>query len=664
MILPMRGMRPEDVYALKGVSDPRLDPSGTTVAYVVWEIDREANEYRGNIWFAPVDGSSEPRRFTTGEKRDGQPRWSPDGSRLAFTSSRAEEEPGQLFMLPVAGGGEALRLTRLKEDVVDIAWSPDSRTIAFSSRLRDEAYEHEEDERRRPPRRITRLLYKLDDVGWTVDRRKQLFVVPADGSDEPRRLTEGEYENAQPAWSPDGTRLAFVSARTEHWDLDLVEDIYLVGSEGGEPERLTDATASCGSPVWSPDGRQIAYEYTPDPFSWPRHTQIAVIDVATREWRVLTGDLDLQCGPYPQLRIPAWDGDRIVFAVEVAGRVHVYEVQADGSRAPKALVEGDRVVRGYDVRGDAVVHASSTATTFPELYVGESRVTDVTGDFAERLIAPEPFTARSADGTEVDAWLVRPAGFEEGKRYPVLLSIHGGPFSQYVTGFFDEFQVYAGAGYAVVYSNPRGSSGYSEEWGRAIRGPLDGGGPGWGSVDYEDVMAVMDEALERFDSLDPERTGVLGGSYGGFMTSWIVGHTNRFQAACSERAVNNLYTAAGSSDIFWAFKGYVGTFAHEAVQEWLELSPALYADGIETPLLIMHSEDDLRCNVEQAEHLFVTMRLLGKVVELVRFPGESHELSRSGSPIHRVQRFELLLDWFDRYLQRQPDRLSASTAQA
>ena len=177
-------------------------------------------------------------------------------------------------------------------------------------------------------------------------------------------------------------------------------------------------------------------------------------------------------------------------------------------------------------------------------------------------------------------------------------------------------------------------------------------------------MAVMDEALDRFDFLDPERTGVMGGSYGGFMTSWIVGHTNRFQAACSERAVNNLYSAAGSSDVFWAFKGYLGAFAHEAVQEWLERSPALYADAIETPLLILHSENDLRCNVEQAEHLFITMRLLGKEVELVRFPGESHELSRSGSPVHRVQRFEVLLDWFDRHLQRQPERLSASAAQA
>jgi dipeptidyl aminopeptidase/acylaminoacyl peptidase len=659
----MRGMRLEDVYALRGVSDPRLDPSGRTVAYVAWEIDREENEYRGNVWFAPVDSSSPPRRFTTGEKRDGQPRWSPDGSRLAFTSSRAEKEAGQLFVLPVSGGGEALRLTRLKEDVADVAWSPDGKTIAFTARVRDPDYDDDEDDRKRAPRRIKRLQYKLDNIGWTVERRAQIFVVDADGAGEPRQLTEGEYENGEPAWSPDGSQIVFVSARTEDWDIDLVSDLYVMPAGGGEPERLTDGSASCGSPAWSPDGRSIAYQYTPDPYNWPRHSQIAVIDVETREWRLLTESLGLQCGTYPPVREPIWVGRTIYFAVEDHGRVHVYSVPADGSAEPTLVVGGDRAVRGLDVNGDVVVHASSGPTTFAELYVGEERVTDVTGDFSDKLIAPEPFTARSADGTEVEAWLVRPADFEEGTRYPVLLNIHGGPFTQYVTSFFDEFQVYAGAGYAVVYANPRGSSGYSEDWGRAIRGPLEGGGPGWGTVDYEDLMAVMDEALERFDFLDPERTGVMGGSYGGYMTSWIVSHTDRFQAACSERAVNNLYTSAGSSDIFWAFKGYIGAYAHEAIDTWLDRSPALYAEAIETPLLILHSEGDLRCSVEQAEHLFIKMRLLGKEVELVRFPGESHELSRSGSPVHRVQRFELILEWFDRYLkasegspQREPAR--------
>jgi dipeptidyl aminopeptidase/acylaminoacyl peptidase len=266
------------------------------------------------------------------------------------------------------------------------------------------------------------------------------------------------------------------------------------------------------------------------------------------------------------------------------------------------------------------------------------------------LAEVERFTAASADGTEVDAWLVRPPGFDEDKHYPALLTIHGGPFTQYGTGFFDEVQVYAGGGYCVLFSNPRGGSGYSEAWGRAIRGPGGDGGPGWGTVDYEDLMGVVDTALERFPFLDRDRLGVLGGSYGGFMTSWVVGHTKRFKAALSERAVNHLISAFGSSDVFWIFERQFGGPMWENVDEWLRMSPATYAREIETPLLIVHSENDLRCNVEQGEHLFTLLRLLGKDVAMLRFPNESHELSRAGSPVHRVLRFEAILEWFGRYL--------------
>jgi dipeptidyl aminopeptidase/acylaminoacyl peptidase len=232
----------------------------------------------------------------------------------------------------------------------------------------------------------------------------------------------------------------------------------------------------------------------------------------------------------------------------------------------------------------------------------------------------------------------------------LLLNIHGGPFTQYGNGFFDEFQVFAGGGYAVVYSNPRGSSGYSEDWGRAIMGPGDDLGPGWGTVDYEDLIGVTDAALAQFDFCDPDRVGVIGGSYGGYMTSWIVGHTTRFKAACSERGVNNLVSMYGSSDIGWVFKAYHGVFVHDDPDLYLQLSPWTYAKEIETPLLILHSEQDLRCNIEQAEQLFTVLRLLKKDVELVRFPAETHELTRAGNPVHRVMRFELLLEWFDRHL--------------
>ena len=244
---------------------------------------------------------------------------------------------------------------------------------------------------------------------------------------------------------------------------------------------------------------------------------------------------------------------------------------------------------------------------------------------------------------------MRPPDFQAGRCYPVLLTIHGGPYTQYGNGFFDEVQVYARGGYVVLFSNPRGSSGYGEEWGRAIRGPGDGGS-GWGSVDYDDLMAVVDEALRRFDFCDGERLGVLGGSYGGYMTSWIVGHTKRFRAALSERAVNNLISEFGSSDLGWFSRAYTGVWPFEDLQPFIGQSPTTYATNITTPLLILHSEQDLRCNIEQGEHLFSILRILGREVEMVRFPAESHELTRSGAPVHRVQRFQIVLDWFARHL--------------
>ena len=646
----MAGMVPEDIYELTAVGDPRVSPDGRVAAVVVSRTERDANEYRSAIWLVPLDGSGRARQFTSGTKSDSMPRWSPDGTELAFVSNR-DTDSKQLFVISVGpAAGEPRRLTDLKEDVADVVWSPDGTRLAFSSRVRDPAYE-EEDERKRPPRRFTRHYYKLDTVGWTGDRRTHIFTVAADGSGRPVQLTDGDYENGDPTWSPDGSRIAFVSARDEYWDVEPVNDLFLVDARGGEPRRLTEGESVHDAPSWSPDGSLIACQWAPGGFDSPRHGRIAVVDAESGERRVLTADLDRNCAPYPRVRPPLWEGDAIIFALEDGGNTHVYRVAADGSAAPHVIVGGDQWVTGFDAAGGRLVYTASTPTSPGELYDGDRRLTDVARAFCDsrELVEPERFTATSGDGAEVEAWIMRPAGFEPGGRYPVLLNIHGGPFSQYGNKFFDELQIYAGAGYVVVYSNPRGSSGYSEEWGRAIRGPI-ADGPGWGSVDYEDLMAVTDEALRRFDFCDTERVGVMGGSYGGYMTSWIVGHTDRFRAAISERAVNNLFTEFGSSDFGWAFKSYTGAHAFEDPEAHLRHSPTTYAGNITTPLLIVHSENDLRCNVEQAEHLFTILRLLRREVEFVRFPAESHELSRSGSPVHRVMRFDIVLDWFSRHL--------------
>ncbi len=645
----MPGMSPQDVYELRGVADPRLSPDGARVAFVVWGIDKEANEYRSNIWLAPVDGSALPRPITFGEKRDADPRWSPDGRWLAFASNRADERM-QLYVMPGGEAGEPQKLTGLKGDVEQAAWSPDGSRLVFASRIPGPEYE-ETNEKKRPPRRIRRLQFKLDDEGWTVDRRRHLFVVPADGSEPPRQLTWGDCEDASPTWSPDGTKVVFVSARHDDWDITPITDIYVVDAGGGEPERVTGLDGECSSPSWSPDGSRIAYLFYPGVFDDPRHAQVAVVELATGERRILMGSLDRNCKPDPELREPIWDGDALIFAIEDHGNVPLYRVRADGSAEPEPVVKGEFVLAGYDAVAGSIVHALSTPTSLSELYFGDRKITEVGRAFGgeRELPATERFKAVSSDGTEVEAWIMRPAGFEEGRKYPLVLNVHGGPFWQYGNRFFDEFQVYAGAGYAVLYSNPRGSSGYSEGWGRAIRGPANGG-PGWGSVDYEDLMAVADEAIRRFEFVDPDRLGVMGGSYGGYMTSWIVGHTDRFRCAISERAVNEFLSEDGSCDFASFFKGYMGAYSWEAPDAYLKVSPWSYAKDITTPLLLIHSEDDLRCPVGQAEQLFAVLRTLQREVELVRFPAESHELSRSGSPSHRVMRFEIILEWLDRHL--------------
>jgi len=645
-------MLPQDVYELVNAGDPRISPDGARVAYTVTRLDAEANEYRSAIWVTRVDGAGEPRQFTAGERRDTTPRWSPDGKWLAFASNRGDEKaPAALHVIPAAGG-ESRKLTDLKESVEAIVWSPDSSRIAFTARVRDEAGE-EEDDRKRRPRRFTRVFHKLDSVGFTGDRRKHVFVVDLDGG-EPMQLTSGDFEHDSPAWSQDGRRIVFDGLRDERWDTQLVNRIYVVDADGGEPQALTGDEGSYEMPAFSPDGSRIAYRMVVEDGTYPHHSQVGVMNADGSDKQLLTTSLDRQTATYPDYREPIWDGDRLVFTVEDRGNTHLYAVAADGSSPPDLLVGGERVISGYDVRDGEAAFVASTHTTMRELYVGIEvrKATDVGAGFVagRKLVEAERFTAESADGYDVDAWLVRPADFEEGRRYPAILTIHGGPFTQYNTGFFDEVQVYSGGGYVVLFSNPRGGSGYSEAHGRAIRGPVGDAGPGWGTRDYEDVMAVVDSALERYDFIDPERLGVIGGSYGGYMTSWIIGHTNRFRAAISERAVNNLVSMFGSSDLFWIFERQFGGPMWDNVEAHLERSPSTYAKQIETPVLVLHSEQDWRCAIEQGEHLFSLLRLLGKEVEMVRFPAESHELSRSGSPFHRVVRFETILEWFGRYL--------------
>jgi dipeptidyl aminopeptidase/acylaminoacyl peptidase len=651
---------PADIARLVTVADPKVSPDGRWVAFVVTHVVLEANRYRSAVWLAAVDGATPPYPLTAGEHRDGQPAWSPDGRRLAFTRS-GEGGEGSLHVLPMDGPGETVTISVRPEAIGPPVWSPDGARLAFASRERASRYAEGEDDRARPPRRIDRLFSRLDNVGWIIDRPRSVFVVPADGSAAPRLVAGGPYEHGDPAWSPDGRTLAVTAARSEDWDLELVDDVHLVDVDevDGVPRPLTDRGLSHRLPAFGPDGALVA-ALAEDSRVLPSHARVVVLDTGTGEERVLTAGLDRQCAPLPGARAPIWEGEHVLFSLEDRGNVEVWRVRADGSGAPEPVVTGTRVITGFDAAGGTLAFVATTPSELPELHVRgadgeERRVTALGAAFhaAVPAVRPEHFTVASPAGDgEIDAWLARPADVPEGERLPVLLSIHGGPTTQYGNSWFDEFQLWTGAGYAVVYCNPHGSSGGTEAWARAIRPPEapEAPGTGWGGIDAEDVLAVLDAALDRDPALDAERVGVLGGSYGGYLTSWLIGHTDRFAAACSERACNNLESEEWSSDSAGYFRYGFGVTHLERPEVYRRMSPMSHVHDIDTPVLILHSEDDLRCHVEQADQLFVALRMLGKPVEYWRFQAEGHEMSRSGSPRHRVQRAEIILDWFGRHL--------------
>jgi dipeptidyl aminopeptidase/acylaminoacyl peptidase len=639
-------MRPSDLALLRIPAMPTLSPDGRLVAVALTRIDLEDDAYRSEIWLMPTDGSAPPSRFTNGP-RDHWPRFSPDGRWLAFL--RAGEDDGarpQIHVMPV-GGGEPREVCEHPLGVEALVWSPDSTRIAYIARIPEPGRYGTKDDvppPKEPPRRITTLKFRLDNLGFTLDRRPHLFVVDALAEQpEPVQLTRGDFDHADPAWSPDGRRVAFVSARHADRDDDELSDVFVVPAEGGDAVQITRTTTTAGRPAFSPDGRTVWFAG-------------AGSDEAARNAGLWSVPADGSAAPGRLTDAERWDvdnflaggalellvDDHAVTTITLArGAVHLYRFPSDGSE-PALLLGGRRQVLDYAGAAGAIAAVVSDDSTMGEVVIlreGRELTVSDFGSPLARSTSLRPMVevdARAPDAYPVHGWVVKPAG---AGPFPVLLMIHGGPFTQYGYRLFDEAQVYAGAGYAVVMGNPRGSSGYGEAHGRAIVFDK-------GKLDSADLLALLDAALADPD-LDGDRVGVLGGSYGGFMTSWLVGHTDRFRAAISERAVNAFDSFEGSSDIGAKFlEIYVGTDPDRVKAQ----SPLSYADKIDTPMLLIHSEEDWRCPMEQAQRLFVKLKRRRVEVELLLFPGEGHELSRSGLPSHRTARFEAILDWWDRHL--------------
>ncbi len=551
----------------------------------------------------------------------------------------------------------------MSDGLGDLDWSPDGRLLAFTSRTRHERYTAESTAWQ-SPRKVERLFSRLNGQDWIFDRPNHVYVISADGTGTPRNLTPGEFQHSGVSWLPDSTAIVTSAERHDTWDRDHASDLYLVSipeqgdgdDDGSNVQSLTAGDGNYGSPSVSPDGQLVAFIGSVDPTTSPQNATVGVLAIDGDEHphtdiRWISRGLDRTFQPTVGTRAPVWEGaTHLLATAEDRGATHLYRLRADGSIAPEPLTAGPVSVTSFDAASGVITRTQESATHTAELYVNDARRTHVGDALAARALSWEHFTARTSDDTdEIDAWIMRPSDFDETKRYPVLLNVHGGPHSQYGEYFFDEFQMQAAAGFVVVLGNPRGSSGRHTGWGQAIQGPNHPTVPaaGWGSVDVDDVLTIIDTALDRYGFCDPDRVGMLGGSYGGWMATWLAGHHgDRFRAFCSERAVNNATALELSSDISTAFNAVHGVNHLENPDEYVRMSPITAVHNIDKPVLIIHSEEDWRCPIGQAEELWVALKLLDKDVDFYRFPGENHELSRSGSPLHRVQRGEIILDWF------------------
>lgn len=655
-------MRAADLDHLAVPGDPQLHPDGSTVVYVLTEIDVDDDRYVRTIH--RHDGAH-TRRFTHGPS-DASPRWSPDGRWLAFLRKGTEDdaEP-QLHVMP-ADGGEAQRRTDLPLGVSDLAWAPDSqRLVVVAGAWRDDVADLDDDERRRRPKRITRLPYRTDSHGWIHDRRQGLWIVDATGDDDPQPLDTGDRDPSTPQWRPDGAAIAYLADPDDRREVDPHNQAMELDLDTGERTALV-APGAWSAVHYAPDGRVLLTGLT-DPMHWPGPIQVWLRPADGGQPVSLTAHLDRDAAPgSPACATigPRFVAGGFLLAIEGRGTTGIVRVDLDGwdpaAGTPPEIVEvvtGHRAVTGYGARPDASAIAMTVtdpATPGELVWVADGHercLTDLTVGLRAKVdVRPTERFTFERDGVELDVWAVLPPGIDDADpaSVPVLFNIHGGPTSQYGEYFFDEFQVEAGAGYLVVGTNPRGSSGRGTDWARAVVGA-------WGdedSVDTLDLEAVVDATLQRYPQADPARVGIMGGSYGGYATARLLARTDRYASAIVERGLLQWESFAGTSDIGAYFdRMFLGVSLLDGAQLHRAASPARTAHRITTPTLVLHSEADWRCPAEQGEQLFMALKRTGTPTEMVRFPDESHELSRSGRPKHRVERFEVVLEWHARRLE-------------
>jgi len=643
-------------YDLKGASDPQIAPDGTRLIYLLGQTERGQLRGTSQIWLCDRDGGN-ARQLTGSGEHNGGGRWSADGAQIAFVSDRSggkgKEKGAGIYVLPIGEGGEASEVTRHAQGISDLAWSPDGRYIAYTT-LYDPANPDEQPtpEGAAPKVRVTRRLdYKQDNRGYLHDLRYQVFIVDV-ASGERRRLTGDGPDPADhnfPQWSPDGKILAV--GRPNHngmrSQLALIDvttgGITLVGKEAGV----------VGVWSWSPDGSRIIYSgdtrqtYQTDFFTYV---------VATGETKRLTDDLQVvPVAGFPTIvgpSQPVWlDERQVLFHAVRAGASGLHIVDSEtGAVEPVKSWRAISAQASIDRDKRYVAHDYSTAATIGEIAITDTQTDETTiiTHYNDALLAahptsdPEFFTIKRGE-YEIEAWILKPVGFDPAKRYPLILDVHGGPNGFYGWGFNNIQQALAAAGFVVVYSNPRGSTSYGRNFTQQVIRD-------WGNEDFKDLMGVVDKALEQ-PYVDKEKLGIFGYSYGGFMTSWTIGQTERFKAAVCGAPCFDLESFYGTSDIGHTFgKTQFGAAPHEDREWYAAHSPSTFIHRAKTPTLIVHGEEDHRCPIGQGEQMFVALLEAGVETEFARYPGGSHLFLRGGPTTHREDFLTRTIGWFTDHL--------------
>jgi dipeptidyl aminopeptidase/acylaminoacyl peptidase len=646
-----RGITPEDYLSFQFIADPHLSPDGKNVAYVLTTIDHKKNRRDSSVWLVLADGSAPPRRLSAEDFSSNSPRWSPDGKTLAILSARnpdssASDSPKpQVYLLPMTSGGEGIAVTKLKNGVQSYQWSPDgTRIVVVSSSGASDGIAPAD--RKSDVRHYTHTRYKFNDTGWFDDKRRHLWVVNTE-TREAKQITEGQdWNDADPQWSPDGMRIAFVSDRTgKAYDDSYNADVWVIPASGGTLTKISDHPFEDESPRWSPDGKQILFTGQTERHQFPK---LYVADISgSAVSHLAVNGLDL----IPtELQWPA--SGSVYFAAGVNGQTQVFRADP-AAHTFGVLISGPRGVRAFDVNPAAgkIVYLGNDFQHLDDLYIanleggGERQLTHLNaGLWAQLDLQPvERLPYKSTDGWPVEGFFVKPLGWQPGKKYPMVLVIHGGPEGMFGVDWYHEFQVYAAKGWAVFFCNPRGSTGYGEKF---ERGEINN----WGRMDYQDIMGGVDSALKQYPWIDPSNLGVTGGSYGGYMTNWIVSHTNRFKAAVTLRSVSNFISDDGTRDYPYGHEDYFKGFLFDDFEQYWDASPLKYARNVRTPTLILHSDNDFRVPIEQGEQWFRALQHYGVPSEIVFFPRENHNLTRTGEPKHLVESLNWQLYWFDRFL--------------